>query len=91
MISAPLRALPFTGATIRDGKLCWMFRPGAGGAGSALMKRFDVTAYGAANHGRSLAHQGINTAIRAAHQAGGGVVVVPAGHLSASPFVWPAR
>jgi polygalacturonase len=43
------------------------------------MKRFDVTAYGAANHGQSLAHQGINTAIRAAHEAGGGVVVVPAG------------
>lgn len=43
------------------------------------MRRFDVTAYGAANHGRVLAHQGINAAILAAHQTGGGVVVVPAG------------
>jgi polygalacturonase len=43
------------------------------------MLRFDVTAFGAAGHGRILAHQGINEAIRAAHQAGGGVVVVPAG------------
>jgi polygalacturonase len=43
------------------------------------MVRFDVTAFGALGHGRILAHQGINAAIRAAHDAGGGVVVVPAG------------
>lgn len=43
------------------------------------MDRFDVTRFGALDHGRTLAHQGINAAIKAAHAAGGGVVVVPAG------------
>lgn len=43
------------------------------------MLRFDVTAFGAAGHGRTLAHRGINAAIRAAHEAGGGAVVVPPG------------
>jgi polygalacturonase len=38
-----------------------------------------VTDYGAHGDGVSLAHHGINAAIIAAHSAGGGVVVVPAG------------
>lgn len=43
------------------------------------MGRFLVTDHGALGHGRMLAHQGINAAIAAAHAAGGGMVVVPAG------------
>jgi polygalacturonase len=43
------------------------------------MRHFDVTAHGAPGDGRGLAHAGINAAIRAARQAGGGMVVVPPG------------
>jgi polygalacturonase len=55
------------------------------GAGRAAPAAFDVRAFGASGDGRTLDTGAINRAIDAAHQAGGGTVVFPAGtYLSTS-------
>jgi polygalacturonase len=47
---------------------------------------FDVTAYGAPGDGKSPATEAFEAAIVAAHQAGGGTVVVPAGTYRSGPL-----
>jgi len=64
--------------------VCWLVGLGLGWTVCG-QTRYDVTRFGAKGDGVTLATAAINEAVRACHEAGGGVVVVPPGTFITGP------